>query len=206
MVWKLDGTSLSWRREISFDKQRSNVPRFSFSTVHWKKSLHFDLELMHLVTFSPVRTVIYYRFPPFSIEVEWFQSLEVPMKDKEISIAVWTRSCIQMASNSSSSSGLSVESRIAALESAMGRLKGRLENQVKNLKETSQAGNKSWDLLNEDIRKSREDQAGSSEKMEDFKDEVRIGFKDVANVQGDFGKRIRDLENEVAKLSAKLNK
>ena len=113
----------------------SNVPRFSFSTVHWKKYLHFDLELMHLVTFSPMRTVIYFKFPPFSIEVEWFQSLEVPLKDKEISIAVWTRSCIQMASNNSSSSGLSVEGRIASLETSMGRLRGRLDSQDKKLEE-----------------------------------------------------------------------
>ena len=77
-----------------------------------------------------------------------------------------------MASNSSTSSGLSMESHIAALETSMGRLRGRLESQDKKLEEASQVGNKSWDLLNEDIRKLREDEAASSERMEDFKDEV----------------------------------
>ena len=111
-----------------------------------------------------------------------------------------------MASNSSTSSGLSVESRIAALETSMGRLRGRLESQDKKLEEASQAGNKSWDLLNEDIRKLREDQVASAERMEDFKVEVHTGFKDAANTHGDLGKRISDLENVVGKLAAKLNK
>ena len=171
-----------------------------------KKSLHLDLELMHLVTLSPLRIVIYSRFFPFSIEVEWFQSLEVSLKVKEISNTVRIRSWLQMASNNSSSSGLSVEGRIASLETSMGRLRGRLDSQDKKLEEASQAGNNSWDLLNEDIRKLREDQAASAERMEDFKDEVRTGFKDASNTHGDFGKRINDLETVVAKLAAKLNK
>ena len=42
--------------------------------------------------------------------------------------------------------------------------------------------------------------------MEEFKDEVRTGFKDEANIHGDFGKRITALETAVAKLVAKLDK
>ena len=71
------------------------------------------------------------------------------------------------------------------------------------LEESSKAGNKSWDLLNADIRKLREDHAASAEKMKDFKAEVRTGFKDEANVHGDFGKRLAALENAVAKLDLK---
>ena len=116
------------------------------------------------------------------------------------------RPVLAMASHSYSSSGPSVEDRIDSLETSMGRLKARLDSQDKKLEEASQAGNKSWDLLNEDIKKLREHQAASSERMEDFKDEVRTGFKDAANTHGDFGKRISDLETAVAKLAAKLNK
>ena len=71
------------------------------------------------------------------------------------------------------------------------------------LEESTKAANKSWDLLNADIRKLREDHAASAEKMKDFKAEVRTGFKDEANVHGDFGKRITTLEKAVAKMELK---
>ena len=111
-----------------------------------------------------------------------------------------------MASPSSSSSGPSVEVRIDSLETSMGRLRARLDSQDKKLEETSQAGEKTWDLLNEDLRKLREDHNASSERMEDLKEEFRTGFKDAANTHGDFGKRISALETAVAKLVAKLDK
>ena len=128
------------------------------------------------------------------------QSSIVSLKDKEI------HPFFAMASPSSSSSGLSVEGRISVLETSMGRLRGQMDSQDKKLKEVSQAGDKTWDLLNEDLRKLREDQAASSESMEEFKDEFRTGFKDASNMHGDFGKRISSLETAVVRLVAKLDK
>ena len=110
---------------------------------------------------------------------------------------------LSMASDSSSSSGLSVEARIQELESAMGRIRGRMAGFENKLEESSKAGNKSWDLLNADIRKLREDHAASAEKMKDFKAEVCTGFKDEANVHGYFGKRLTALEKSVAKMELK---
>ena len=117
------------------------------------------------------------------------------------------RKLLAMASHSSSSeSGPSVEDRIESLETSMGRLKARLDSQDKRMQATSQAGEQTWDILNEDIRKLREDHSASSENLEDFKEEVRTGFKDAANTHGDFGKRISALEIAVSKLIAKLDK
>ena len=81
-----------------------------------------------------------------------------------------------------------------------------MDGYEKKLEESSQAGEKTWDLLNADIRKLRDDHAASAEKMNEFKDKVRTGFKDEANTHGDFGKRINALETAVAKLVAKLDK
>ena len=39
--------------------------------------------------------------------------------------------------------------------------------------------------------------------MKSFKAEVRTGFKDEANIHGDFDKRLAALENAVAKLDLK---
>ena len=79
-----------------------------------------------------------------------------------------------------------------------------MDGYEKKLEESSKAGDKTWDLLNADIRKLRDDHAASAEKMKEFKDEVRTGFKDEANVHGDFRKRINALEKVVAKLVAKM--
>ena len=106
----------------------------------------------------------------------------------------------------SSSSGISVEGRLAELETSFGRLRGRVDSHDNKLKEVSQAGEKTWDLLNEDLRKLRADQEASSEKMEEFKDEVCTGFKDNTNMLGDFGKRLSKMETAVANLAAKMNK
>ena len=73
----------------------------------------------------------------------------------------------------------------------------------KTLEDSNKAANKSWDLLNANLRKLREDHAASAEKMKGFKAEVRIGFKDEANVHGDFGNRLAALEKVVAKLDLK---
>ena len=73
----------------------------------------------------------------------------------------------------------------------------------KTLYDSNKAANKSWDLLNADLRKLREDHTASAAKMKSFKDEVRSGFKDEANVHGDFGKRLAALENAVEKLDLK---
>ena len=88
----------------------------------------------------------------------------------------------------------------------MGRLRARLDNQDKLLQATNKAGEQTWDLLNEDIRKLRVDHSSSTENLDEFKEETRTNFKDVANTQGDFGKRISDLETAVSKLMAKLGK
>ena len=88
----------------------------------------------------------------------------------------------------------------------MGRLRARLDNQDKLLQATTKAGEQTWDLLNEDLRKLRADHEASTENLEDFKEETRTSFKDAANIQGDFGKRISALETAVSKLMAKIGK
>ena len=81
-----------------------------------------------------------------------------------------------------------------------------MDKQDKVLQATNQAGEQTWDLLNEDIRKLRADHSALVENLEEFKEENRTSFKDVANVHGDFGKRISALETAVSKLMAKLGK
>ena len=88
----------------------------------------------------------------------------------------------------------------------MGRLKARLDKQDKLLQVTNQVGEKTWDILNEDIRKLRADHSTSTENLEDFKEETHTSVKDVANSQGYFGKRISAMETVVSKLMAKLGK
>ena len=107
---------------------------------------------------------------------------------------------------SSSESGPTAEERLDTLENAMGRLRARADRQDQALQLTIQDGEKSWDLLNDDIRKLRADLSASSENLEDVKEEVHTGFKDVANTQGDFGNRLSALEKAVNKLFAKLDK
>ena len=88
----------------------------------------------------------------------------------------------------------------------MGRLRARVDKQDKLLQATNQAGEQTWDILNEDIRKLRANHSASTENLEDFKEETRTNFKDVANTQGDFGKCISALETVVSKLMAKIGK
>ena len=88
----------------------------------------------------------------------------------------------------------------------MGRLRARVDKQDKLLQATNQAGEQTWDILNEDIRKLRADHSASIENLEDFKEETHTSFKDVANTQGDFGKHISALETAVSNLIAKLGK
>ena len=107
---------------------------------------------------------------------------------------------------SSSESGLTVEERIESLENTMGRLRACVDKQDKLLQATNQVGEQAWDILNEDIKKLRVDHLASSENLQDFKEEVHIIFKDVANTHGDFGKRISALEKVVSNLMAKLDK
>ena len=99
-----------------------------------------------------------------------------------------------MASEGSSSSGVSAEVRIGSLEAVMGRLRAKLDDQDKTLEAVSKAGEHSWDLLNKDLRQLRADLNGN---LKDFKEETRTGFKDAANTHGDFGNRITALETEV---------
>ena len=105
-----------------------------------------------------------------------------------------------MASDSSSSSGLSVEARLQEVESSLGRIRGRMSGLEKSMDDSNKVANKAWDLLNADLRKLREDQAGNAGKMKSLKAEMRAGFKDDANVHGDFGRRLVALEEAVAKL------
>ena len=57
-----------------------------------------------------------------------------------------------MASEGSTSSGVSTEVRIGSLEDAMGRLRAKLDDQDKKLQVVTKAGDQSWDLLNKDLR------------------------------------------------------
>ena len=88
----------------------------------------------------------------------------------------------------------------------MGRLRARVDKQDKLLQATNKAREQTWDILNEDIKKLRADHSASTGNLEDFKEEVHTSFKDVANTQGDFRKRISALETVVSKLLAKLDK
>lgn len=108
-----------------------------------------------------------------------------------------------MASNSSSSSGFTAEERIGALETALGRLRAKHDDQKAKLEALSKAGEQTWDLLNKELMQLRAD---FSEQMDDMKDETRTGFKDAANTHGNFGHRIAALEAEVTTLKAKLEK
>ena len=107
---------------------------------------------------------------------------------------------------SSSDSGPTVEERLDTLENAMDRLRGRANNLDQLLQSTIQAGEKSWDILNEDIRKLRADMSDPARNLEDFKESVHTSFKDVDNTQGDFGNRLSALEKAVNKLLEKLDK
>ena len=69
----------------------------------------------------------------------------------------------------------------------MGRLRALLDQQDNLLKESNQAGEKAWDIINGDLRKLRADHESSTENMENFKEEAQTNFKDVANVHGNFG-------------------
>ena len=106
-----------------------------------------------------------------------------------------------MASDDSSSSGVNAETRIGSLEAAMGQLRLKLDVNDKKIDVVSKAGEKSWDLLNTELRQLRADLTGN---LSEFKEETRTTFKDEANTHGDFGNRISALELEVAKLKSKL--
>ena len=96
-----------------------------------------------------------------------------------------------------------MEARLQEVESALGRIRGSMSGLEKSLDDSNKAANKAWDLLNADLRKLREDQAGNARKMKSLKTEMRAGFKDDANVQGDFGRRLAALEEAVEKLDLK---
>ena len=79
------------------------------------------------------------------------------------------KALLTMASHGSSSFGPSADERIKSLETSMGRLRARLDNQDKLLQATNKAGEQTWDLLNEDIRKLRVDHSASTENLDEFK-------------------------------------
>ena len=66
--------------------------------------------------------------------------------------AVSTFDSSNMASDDSSSSRVNAETRIGSLEAAMGRLRLKLDDNDKKLDAVSKAGEKSWDLLNNELR------------------------------------------------------
>ena len=91
--------------------------------------------------------------------------LSGPLKEKDISFVAWIEKSdplILAMVTTSSSSGISVEGRLAEIESSLGRLKGRMDSHDNKLEELSHAGEKTWDLLNEDLRKLRSEQSASS--------------------------------------------
>ena len=58
-------------------------------------------------------------------------------------------------------------------------------------------------LLNQDLRKLREEFNDSKETGDDFTEATNAQFKDVANAIGNFGNHLRTLEIQVKKLLAK---
>lgn len=113
---------------------------------------------------------------------------------------------IMSSPSSSTSSGLSIEARLDALETEMGRLRRRIDRQDQQIVSNSQATDQSWNLLSDDIRKIREVVTASAENVDDLKDEVQVSFKDAASTHGNMGKRICELEKQVSNLIAKMNK
>ena len=107
------------------------------------------------------------------------------------------------STGSSSESGPTIEERLDTLEHAMDRLKIQADNQDQRLQETTVAGEKSWNRLNEDLRKLQADHLAA---LEEIKEDVHTSLKDVANVHGEFGNRINALELAVNKLIEKLDK
>ena len=105
-----------------------------------------------------------------------------------------------------SDSGPTVEERLDTLENAMDRLRIQANNQDQRLQTTIEAGEKSWNMLNGDLRKLRADLSAPSENLEEFKEGVFTSFKDVANAHRDFGNHISALEVVVNKLLAKMDK
>ena len=108
--------------------------------------------------------------------------------------------------DSSSDSGPTVEDKIVSLETSLERLWAYLDQQENLLKESNQAGEKAWDLINNELRKLRADHDSSKENLENFKEEAQANFKDVANVHGNFGNQISSLESAMANLKANLGK
>ena len=108
--------------------------------------------------------------------------------------------------NSSSESGPSVEDRMEALESALSRLRARVDQQNKQLQDNIKAGERAWDILNEDIRKLRDDLSSTAGSVEDLKEDTQTEFKDEAIVHGNFGNRICALEEAISRIQAKIDK
>ena len=202
MAWRLDGTSPS-RVERPHSSARTLLSQDSHLALQ-RKYLFFDSALMMSVTDSTPGLLLFLPpSPSFALLLIHFAEIALKVKISSLRRSPEADPRLSMASNLSSSSGLSVEARIQELESAMGRIRGRMAGFEKKLEDSTKAGDKTWDLLNADIRKLRDDHAASAEKMKDFKAEVRTGFKDEANVHGDFGKRLNALEKAVAKLELK---
>ena len=200
--------SLSWKKHSHFPG-RAMLYRDSLPTTGTAEEIS-ELRFFSHAVCDRLDPMDCYLFQPLSLSsallLTLFAEAALKVKNSPLLRAPEAVPFLTMASNSSSSSGLSMDAQIEALESSMGRIRACLDGHEKKLEESSKAGDKTWDLLNEDIRKLRDDHAASAEKMKEFKDEVRTGFKDEANIHGDFGKRITALETVVAKLVAKLDK
>ena len=224
MVISRDVTSLScWGSRIFLQRSHSICITHVFYTLeHGRDSMQFHSPPGFLVLWAPPSLLLKKRPLCHGSNTIVIYSVElIPRKEDCTTKLVVLRavtscaasSCsdlnqgkalLIMASEGSTSSGPSVDVRIGSLESSMGRLRARLDNQDKMLQDVNKAGEQTWDLLNKDLRKLREDLSASTEKLEDFKDEMRTSFKDAAITHGDFGKRISALEFAVSKLMAKL--
>lgn len=99
-----------------------------------------------------------------------------------------------------------VEDRMEALESVLGRLRARADHQDKQIQENIQAGEKSWDILNENIRNLREYISTIAKNLEELKEDTQTALKDEAISHGIFGNRICTLEEDVNKILAKIDK
>jgi hypothetical protein len=92
---------------------------------------------------------------------------------------------------SSSKPGPSLEERLGEMQMELIKLKAVVREQARSMLNNDFVGEQRYDLLVQDLKNLREDLTSDSDAQ----------FKDVANVHGDFGKRLSKLEAKIDKLS-----
>jgi len=203
----------SLRNHLSRGVLRISPLYNEYISIVWPAKKSLSISIDPHVPRDPIHRMAHYITKPFLLETHLCSAISSVKLD--LLVGGSSSSCkvpcksshsAMDSRGSSSDSGLSVEERLDALETALGRLRARADRQDQKLQATIQAGEQSWDLLNEDIRKLREEISVSSGNIEDFKEDVQTSFKDAANRHGNFGNRICTLEKAVNKLIAKVDK